>query len=261
MSRARILIVDDDGGTREVLKTVLEKKGYSVEVARDGEEALEMALEGVPDLLLTDVMMPRMDGWTLVKRLRSRSEFALVPVIFLTQLTSADDRIRGFRLGADDYIPKPVDFDELVTRVERAVERRRAMEDEIGRSLGGGRSASGESEDDEVLMQGQLSSFGFSTLLGVFEQQGTTGVLEVEHPRGRRAQIWIRDGHVIQASMEDEPEVRGAEVVYALLAWRSGHFGLHRTSVEDQDEVGMSSTHLLLEGARRLDEEGVDRGD
>ncbi len=258
-------MADDDGGTREVLKTVLEKAGYTVELARDGEEAFRTALDWAPDLLLTDIMMPRVDGWTLVKRLRSRGEFALMPVIFLTQLTSEENRIQGFRLGADDYIPKPFNYEELVARVARALERRDAMEEEVRRNLGPRASASGtgESEDseDELLMQGLLDSFGFSALLGVFEQEGATGLLEVEHPDGREARVWIREGQVVQASIEGGESAKGAEAIYALLAWRSGHFTLHRTSVDDRNEVGMSSTHLLLEGARRLDEDEVDRPD
>lgn len=255
-------MVDDDGGTREVLNAVLEKAGYAVELARDGEEAFRTALEWAPDLLLTDIMMPRVDGWTLVKRLRSRGEFALMPVIFLTNLTSKEDRIQGFRLGADDYIPKPFNYEELVARVERALERRDAMKEEVRRKLGSRASASGaEDPEDELLMQGLLDSFGFSALLGVFEQEGATGLLQVEHPDGRHARVWIREGQVVQASIEGGENAKGAEAIYALLAWRSGHFTLHRTSVDDRNEVGMSSTHLLLEGARRLDEDEVDRPD
>lgn len=268
MSRARVLVVDDDGGTREVLKTVLEKAGHAVELARDGEEGFRTALEWAPDLLLTDIMMPRVDGWTLVKRLRSRGEFALMPVIFLTKLTSEEDRIQGFRLGADDYIPKPFNYEELVARVARALERRDAMEEEVRRNLGPRASAPGaedsedpEDSEDELLMQGVLDSFGFSALLGVFEQEGATGLLEVDHPDGRQARVWIREGQVVQASIEGGEIATGAEAIYALLAWRSGHFTLHRTSVDDRNEVGMSSTHLLLEGARRLDEDEVDRPD
>src|SRR4030095_14524001 len=74
-------------------------------------------------LLITDVMMPKMDGWTLVKALRARPEMAFLPVIFLTALGSDDDRIRGFRLGADDYMAKPFRFEELDLRGERTARR------------------------------------------------------------------------------------------------------------------------------------------
>lgn len=248
-------MAEDDEGTRILLETVLEKVGYSVDSVADGDEALEMALERPPDLLLTDVMMPRVDGWTLVKRLRSRPEFVLMPVIFLTVLDSEEDRIYGFRLGADDYVPKPFNYEELVARVGRALERRAAVEKEVRNSLGGkGRPSGKEDGEDEALIQGQLAHLGFSSLLLVFEQQGTTGVLEVEHPQGKRARVGIRDGRVVQASLEGGQDVTGPEAVYALLEWSAGRFALYHTQVDDPNEVGMSSTHLLLEGARRLDE-------
>ena len=76
-----------------------------------------------PDLIITDVMMPKLDGWSLVRALRSRAELALVPVIFLTALGGEEDRIKGFRLGADDYLPKPFRFEELDLRVANALKK------------------------------------------------------------------------------------------------------------------------------------------
>src|SRR5207245_10460425 len=107
MSVPRILIVDDDAWILKMVSTVLDKRGYAIDTAQDGAEALEKVQAHAPDLIVTDVMMPRMDGWALIRTLRSREQTAFVPVIFLTALGSDDDRIRGFRLGADDYLPKP----------------------------------------------------------------------------------------------------------------------------------------------------------
>ena len=124
----RILVADDDAWILRMVTTVLEKRGYQVETASDGEDALRRALAQRPDLLITDVMMPKMDGWALVKSLRARPESAFVPVIFLTALGTDDDRIRGFRLGADDYLPKPFRFEELDLRVAKTLRRTIALE-------------------------------------------------------------------------------------------------------------------------------------
>src|SRR5215470_13288746 len=124
MAATRILVVDDDAWILRMVTTVLEKRGYEVEVARDGEEGLAQAQASPPDLIITDVMMPRLDGWALVKQLRARAELALVPVIFLTALGSDEDRIRGFRLGADDYLAKPFRFEELDLRVAKVLKHR-----------------------------------------------------------------------------------------------------------------------------------------
>ncbi len=124
----RILVADDDAWILRMVTTVLQKRGYEVRTAVDGQEALEMALREPPDLVITDVMMPRLDGWQLVRKLRARPEFAFVPMIFLTALGSDEDRIRGFKLGADDYLPKPFRFEELDLRVAKALKRRAEVE-------------------------------------------------------------------------------------------------------------------------------------
>src|SRR5438105_2896895 len=101
MVGAQILIVDDDPWIVRMVTTVLEKRGHVIHSAADGEEGLQKAAKLHPDLVITDVMMPKMDGWTLVRTLRTRPELALTPVIFLTALGGDEERIRGFRQGAD----------------------------------------------------------------------------------------------------------------------------------------------------------------
>src|SRR5579872_1543435 len=132
-----VLVADDDAWILRMVATVLEKRGYSVETAVDGEDAMARAIARAPDLLITDVMMPKMDGWTLVRNLRARSEMGMLPVIFLTALSSEDDRIRGFRLGADDYVTKPFRFEELDLRVAKTLRRIQASVQETREHLGG----------------------------------------------------------------------------------------------------------------------------
>jgi DNA-binding response OmpR family regulator len=109
-----VLVADDDAWILRMDATVQEKRGYSVETAVDGEDALARALARPPDLLNTDVKMPTMDGWSLVRQLRSHAELAMLPVIILTALSSEDDRIRGFRLGAE-WFGTPIDGLEPAT--------------------------------------------------------------------------------------------------------------------------------------------------
>src|SRR6185295_9148076 len=120
----RILIVDDDPWILRMVSTLLEKRGYGIFTAQDGEEGLRRAEEIKPDLVITDVMMPKMDGWELVRAMRARPPLALTPVLFLTALSGEEDRIRGFRLGADDFLPKPFRFEELDLRVANALKKR-----------------------------------------------------------------------------------------------------------------------------------------
>ncbi len=123
--RACILVVDDNQQITHLLEQYLTEQGYAVTTALDGREALRHVEEQIPDLILLDVMMPRMDGFTFMKSLRTRHD---IPVIFLTARMEEIDLLMGFGLGADDYLTKPFSMSELTARV-RAVLRRsdRAM--------------------------------------------------------------------------------------------------------------------------------------
>lgn len=118
-----ILIADDDQGTRLAISDYLELSGYLVISAQNGQEALAMVEEFQPHLLVTDITMPQMDGYELVQRVRQKPMFRLLPVIFLTARTKTQERIRGYQLGCDAYLPKPFDLDELGAVTRNLLER------------------------------------------------------------------------------------------------------------------------------------------
>lgn len=120
MKQFRILVADDEERILNFLRSKLKASGYEVITARNGSEALEQAQAQDPDLVVLDVLMPKMDGFETLKELRKYSE---VPVIILSARDADFDKIKGFMLGADDYLPKPFNPDELVARIE-AVKRR-----------------------------------------------------------------------------------------------------------------------------------------
>ncbi|MBI2858447.1 MAG: response regulator transcription factor [Chloroflexi bacterium] len=125
---SHILVVDDDAGICALLKRGLSYEGFSVDVARDGHEALAKAREHEPDLAVLDVLMPGMDGVDLAKRLRQGSTF---PIIMVTAKGALADKVAGFTAGADDYIVKPFDFDELLLRIRSLLRRCRPDPGEI----------------------------------------------------------------------------------------------------------------------------------
>jgi DNA-binding response OmpR family regulator len=116
----RVLVVDDDMNVRDVVRRYLEHAGYQVVVAGDGEQALKLAGEAEPDLVVLDLMLPGIDGYEVCRRLRQRSQ---VPVVMLTARGEEDDRIAGLQLGADDYVAKPFSPRELVLRVTSVLRR------------------------------------------------------------------------------------------------------------------------------------------
>jgi len=120
MAGKKVLVVDDDINTVELVKMYLNRDGYKVSTAYEGNEALRMARESHPDLLVLDLMLPGMDGLEICRTLRAESE---VPIIMLTAKTTEEDRLKGLQLGADDYVTKPFSPRELAARV-RAVLRR-----------------------------------------------------------------------------------------------------------------------------------------
>jgi signal transduction histidine kinase/DNA-binding response OmpR family regulator len=130
----QILVVEDDDDLRGFLCEVL-AAGYAVAEARDGEEALARAQEHMPDLVVSDVLMPRLDGLTLCSRLRGDERTSHIPVILLTSRTELDQKLEGLRTGADDYLPKPFSPRELVARVANLLERRRALRERYGREI------------------------------------------------------------------------------------------------------------------------------
>jgi DNA-binding NarL/FixJ family response regulator len=129
----RLLLVDDEPGLRTAVQTYLEDEGFQVTTAVDGEDGWTKAQELLPDLVISDVMMPRLDGYGLLRQLRADERLGGTPVIFLTAKGMTADRIEGFQAGCDDYIPKPFDPDELVARVHNVVRRQERLLQEAAR--------------------------------------------------------------------------------------------------------------------------------
>ncbi|HNR45438.1 MAG TPA: response regulator transcription factor [Anaerolineaceae bacterium] len=124
---ALILVVDDEALYQRLIRVNLEAEGYQVNTAGDGEAGLEAIAQKMPDLVILDVMMPKLDGFTTCERIR---QFSSVPIIMLTAKAEEEDRVRGLNAGADDYIAKPFSATELVARV-RAVLRRAQRADQF----------------------------------------------------------------------------------------------------------------------------------
>ncbi|WP_353684222.1 response regulator [Thermodesulfovibrio sp. 3907-1M] len=126
-----ILIVDDNIDTVELLRKRLRAEGYNTEEAYDGEEALKKVYESSPDLIVLDVMMPKMDGYEVCERLKTDERTRFIPVIMLTAKTDVESKVKGFDIGADDYVPKPFDYRELSARIRSLLARKETSEKAI----------------------------------------------------------------------------------------------------------------------------------
>lgn len=127
--KGKILVVDDDLKNRKILKDVLEINNFEVLEAENGIEALEVIYENKPDVILLDIMMPRMNGFEVCRRIKKDPELSYIPVIMITALTDRDSRLRGISEGANDFISKPIDLKEVLLRVNNAVETKKLYDD------------------------------------------------------------------------------------------------------------------------------------
>jgi len=125
---ARLLVVEDEPNIRELLATSLRFAGFEVHVAADGASALEQAAEHDPDLVVLDVMLPDMDGFTVTRKLRGSGR--LLPIVFVTARDSLEDKIKGLTVGGDDYVTKPFSLEEVIARIRAVLRRTRGEVDD-----------------------------------------------------------------------------------------------------------------------------------
>ncbi len=130
----RVLVIEDDRETAQFLQKALKESGHSADIAEDGEAGLSLAEEGSYDVLIVDRMLPRLDGLSVIKELRSKG--LRTPVLILSALGDVDDRVKGLRAGSDDYLTKPYAYSELLARVE-ALARRPVPEEQETRYIVG----------------------------------------------------------------------------------------------------------------------------
>jgi len=133
LARERILVADDEDFTRMAVIGVLQQQGYRIIEARDGRQALELAMAERPDLAVLDIEMPEMGGLTVIERLRDRG--VELPVLVLSGRAEVDDRVRGLTVGADDYLTKPYERSELIARVQALLRRQRRESPQVSGAL------------------------------------------------------------------------------------------------------------------------------
>lgn len=240
MSRARILVVDDERDMRAMLDTVLRRAGFDVEQAADGQAALEQALARPPDLVVTDILMPRLDGWQLCRRLRAERTTARIPIIFLSLRSAAADRIYGLQLGADDFLPKPFDTRELVARV-RAVLKRTAV-------------AQAADEGSDVGITGNLRDMSLVDIAQILDLGRKTAAVRVIGPAGEEVGgLFFERGSMVHAV---HAGVTGRAALPSLLALTEGRFEIVLGGEPPTRTLSGSTQELLLDALRAADERG-----
>jgi len=234
MADWRILVADDEPYVVLAIKEVLEGLPAGVLEAHDGEEALRLAKAEKPDLILLDVKMPGLDGFQVATALKKDPSTATTPLIFFSALGAPSEKVRGLELGADDYIAKPIDADELKARVRTILRRNRPQ------------------KGPSFLASGQLQVTGLASLVRTLETDRRTTRLLLGRGEEQGEIIFV-DGHITRATQGPR---QGESAVYELLTWKDGSFQMMAVDRAQQmgGEVAAPNQGLLLEGLRRLDE-------
>lgn len=238
MARQHILVVDDDTKSLQVLEISLKKAGYLVTTATNGLDALEKAKTSTPELIISDVKMPKMNGFQFCQRIKDDPRLKDIPFIFLSSQRSIDDKVRGLELGVDDYLTKPIYIKELLARVKLLLKRKE--KDSLEQDVSSGRPFSGS-----------LADMGVVDLLQTLEIGRKTGVLYLTNTEGKSGLIYFREGRVIDALQE---QIKGERAVYRMLTWNDGQFRIDFKAINRDARIEPSIQGLIMEGMRRLDE-------
>ena len=275
MAKVQLLVVDDDPFYHELLKQLLSSDDREITHASDGREGLREAKRVRPDLIILDIKMPEMGGFTMMQHLRSQAEFALTPVIFLTSMKREDDRRQGFRLGADDFISKDMltemEPGQLSARVDEILKQTTIFGDDLDEALHGQFDDLAEVEgiatgkfpiatkttaetEEKPILTGSLGQIGLPSLLTILEMESRTGLLKLgrSEPEGH-ARFYMCDGRVLTIAIEGQPE-RNLEALALLLDWQAGEFAFLARDVQAEDELQSSTTGLLMKAACLSDE-------
>ncbi len=248
---ASILVIDPDPQTSAAAVAALRGKPLEVVTARDGTEGLRLAVPRPPQLLLLEPRAAQPDCATLVRTLRTRPEFALMPVIYLAERESVGGWIRGFQIGSDDFLPKPLDPLELGLRIMIALKLRERAE----RSMRPKPRLGDDWSEVMTGFRGTLEEIGLPSLMTLVEMERKTGVLVLlMEGQQEKIRIYFQEGQVLQALSDQTPFPRNVELIYSLLIRTRGKFDFRPGPVDLRNEVNSQTTRLLLEGARRLDE-------
>jgi uncharacterized protein (TIGR02266 family) len=234
MTDWRVLVADDEPYVVLAIAEVLEGLPASVLTAKDGTEALRLARSERPDLILLDVKMPGLDGFQVATSLKKDPATAGIPLVFFSALGAPSEKVRGLELGAEDYVTKPIDAEELKARVRTILRRNRPP------------------RRPSMAGSGQLQAVSLASLVGTFETERRTTRLLLTRGDDRGEIVFV-DGHITRAMQGPR---QGDVAVYELLSWQEGSFQTAAVDPAQQvgGEVAAPNQGLLLEGTRRQEQ-------
>jgi len=236
--RRRLLAVDDNRLILRVVQDYFELQGWQVTTAESVSIA-RSALGGfTPDVIVSDILMPEIDGWTFFEDVRKRKDTASVPFVFLTSQRELPQRLRGLHLGADEYMTKPFAVEELHARIERILERSAALK----QAHRGG---------SDALLAGSVEHLAISDLLQILALNAKDGTVRLQRP-DREGRIEFAAGRIVDAQAGT---VRGTKALFRMLGWTDATFRvMAREEALPEETITAATSNVLMEGLVSLDE-------
>jgi DNA-binding response OmpR family regulator len=233
----KILIVDDNKTVRTLLSINLKKAHYEVIEADNGVQGLDVVNEQLPDLVISDILMPQMDGFEFCRQVRETSRTPMVPFMFLTSIDQVATELRGLRTGADDYLIKSnIKKEELIGKVEAMLNKASEIK-QVEKEIQDG-------------LYGKFSDLSLVDVLQLLIMNKKTGILTITR-NGDKAELFFDDGKVLHAEYR---QFVGEEAVYNLGEWKDGVFRFETTPVAVTPTIHTATMNVLMEYCRVTDE-------
>jgi response regulator RpfG family c-di-GMP phosphodiesterase len=240
-NRKRVLLVDDQTYMLTLMKLHMINEGFDVSTAENGDEAIERIGEQRPDLIVTDVLMPIMDGFTLRKVLSEDPALRDIPLIFLSSADNPECRVKGLKLGAADFISKPFDLEELSLKVN---------------ALLGEKAAKPKTRDEENWIHGRLQDMAVTEIIQFLNLGLKTAQVNLYHHRDNETgRIFFTRGEISFAATDTH---QGEQAFLEMLRWTEGKFKIRHGVQKDTVNISKNTMNLLMDGMRKIDEENRD---
>jgi DNA-binding response OmpR family regulator len=236
--RRRLFAVDDNRLILRVIQDYFAPKGWDVTIAESVAAARVALAASDPDVIVSDILMPEVDGWTFFEDVRKRKETAAVPFVFLTVERELPQRLRGLHLGADDYMTKPFAVEELYARIERLLERIAAL-------------MSARSATDDSLLAGSVEHLAISDLLQILSLNGKDGSVRLKR-REDEGRIEFAGGRIVDAQAGSAV---GTKALFRMLGWADATFRVLPSEGDvTRPTIAAATATVLMDGLVSLDE-------
>ncbi len=234
MNLTKILIVDDEPDILEIFGIELRNRGYHVQIAQDGNEALGQARKFEPDVLISDISMPNLDGIKLIKSFKETEAFRNLPIIIVSGNTDDEKRLELERAGADAYFEKPINFDHLDAKIENLLQKYESF-----------------NQDTDVRFSGKIEEISLLEVCQLFHQSRKSGTLNIRSKGSARGQLKFDNGEIYFAAL---PPFFGIAGFHHFIRVHEGEFRLTQNKGGDIRNIWTASGQLIMQGATNLDE-------